>query len=114
MTRSRNRYCLDRRRLFHYTEKKGGYRPRRRPGSAVSTMADRTYLSSRTRDILPSIVRSYIETGEPVASRALSRERQDQLSPASIRNVMADLCEEGYLAQPHTSAGRIPTQKAFQ
>lgn len=77
-------------------------------------MADRTYLSSRDRDILHSIVRSYIETGEPVASRALSRERQDPLSPASIRNVMADLCEEGYLAQPHTSAGRIPTQKAFQ
>lgn len=77
-------------------------------------MADRTYLSSRDRDILHSIVRSYIETGEPVASRALSRGRHDQLSPASIRNVMADLCEEGYLAQPHTSAGRIPTQKAFQ
>jgi len=65
-------------------------------------------------DVLHSIVQSYIESGEPVASRTISRRRRDGLSPASIRNVMADLCDEGYLEQPHTSAGRIPTEKAFR
>jgi heat-inducible transcriptional repressor len=69
---------------------------------------------TRKFEILHAIVRSYIETGEPVASRSVSRERRDHLSPASVRNVMADLCDEGYLAQPHTSAGRIPTEKAFR
>src|SRR6185437_11561303 len=77
-------------------------------------MAEQSFLSARNRDILHSIVRSYIETGEPVASRALSQSRETHLSPASIRNVMAELCENGYLAQPHTSAGRVPTEKAFQ
>jgi heat-inducible transcriptional repressor len=71
-------------------------------------------LKTRHRDILTAIVRAYIETGEPVASRTLSKRRTDTLSPASIRNVMADLCDEGYLAQPHTSAGRVPTEKAFR
>jgi heat-inducible transcriptional repressor len=56
----------------------------------------------------------YIETGEPIGSRTLSRLRTQALSPASIRNVMADLADEGYLAQPHTSAGRVPTEKAFR
>jgi heat-inducible transcriptional repressor len=69
---------------------------------------------SRKLEILHAIVRSYIENGEPVASRSLSKSRRDHLSPASIRNVMADLCDEGYLSQPHTSAGRVPTEKAFQ
>ncbi len=68
----------------------------------------------RKWEILHAIVKSYIETGEPVASRSIARARKDSLSPASIRNVMADLCDEGYLAQPHTSAGRIPTEKAFR
>ncbi len=77
-------------------------------------MADQSDLSPRNREILHSIVRSYIETGEPVASRTVSRHRRDHLSPASVRNVMSDLCQEGYLAQPHTSAGRIPTPKAFR
>ncbi|MEO7142832.1 MAG: heat-inducible transcriptional repressor HrcA [Bryobacteraceae bacterium] len=72
-------------------------------------------MTPRHRDILHSIVETYIETGEPVPSRALVRRRQHhQLSAASIRNVMADLCDDGYLAQPHTSAGRIPTALAFQ
>jgi heat-inducible transcriptional repressor len=70
-------------------------------------------LSLRERAILHSIVRSYIDTGEPVGSRTISRMRSLDLSPATIRNVMADLAEAGYLAQPHTSAGRIPTAKAF-
>ncbi len=71
-------------------------------------------LKTRHREILNSIVREYIETGEPVGSRTLSKLRPNSLSPASIRNVMADLADEGYLTQPHTSAGRIPTEKAFR
>jgi heat-inducible transcriptional repressor len=71
-------------------------------------------LKTRHQDILTSIVREYIETGEPVGSRTLSRHRNEPLSPASIRNVMADLADEGYLSQPHTSAGRVPTEKAFR
>ena len=71
-------------------------------------------LKSRHQEILNSIVRTYIETGEPVGSRTISRSRNSHLSPASIRNVMADLADEGYLSQPHTSAGRIPTEKAFR
>src|SRR6476659_8775910 len=71
-------------------------------------------LNFRYQDILTSIVRAYIDTGEPVGSRTISKRRQNELSPASIRNVMADLADEGYLPQPHTSAGRIPTEKAFR
>ena len=71
-------------------------------------------LSAREQEILQSIVRSYIQTGEPVSSRAIARRRNRPLSPASIRNVMADLADEGYLSQPHTSAGRVPTEKAFR
>ncbi len=71
-------------------------------------------LKSRHREILSSNVRAYIETGEPVGSRTISKLRQEDLSPASIRNVMADLADEGYLSQPHTSAGRVPTEKAFR
>src|ERR1035438_6242438 len=71
-------------------------------------------LNFRYQDILTSIVRAYIDTGEPVGSRTISKRRHNTLSPASIRNVMADLAEEGYLSQPHTSAGRVPTGKAFR
>lgn len=71
-------------------------------------------LRGRAREILHSIVREYIETGEPVGSRTISKQRKDNLSAASIRNVMMDLADEGYLSQPHTSAGRVPTEKAFQ
>ncbi len=77
-------------------------------------MTGRSQFDHRTQNILQSIVEAYIETGEPVASRTLSRVGGRQLSPATIRNVMADLCDEGYLSQPHTSAGRVPTIKAFQ
>jgi heat-inducible transcriptional repressor len=69
-------------------------------------------LSSRHFDILHAIVQDYIETGQPVASRSIARRRP--FSAASIRNMMGDLTEEGYLSQPHTSAGRIPTDRAFQ
>jgi len=71
-------------------------------------------MTPRNFEILHSIVRSYIETGEPIASRTISRAREDGLSAATVRNVMADLADEGYLSQPHTSAGRVPTEKAFQ
>src|ERR1700692_3477656 len=68
----------------------------------------------RNRELLHEIVEAYIESGEPVASRSIARRRGDALSAASIRNVMADLDDEGYLSQPHTSAGRVPTEKAFR
>ncbi len=71
-------------------------------------------LNARLQEVLHTIVRTYIETGEPVGSRTIAKRRNDQLSAASIRNVMADLADEGYLSQPHTSAGRIPTEKAFR
>ncbi len=68
---------------------------------------------ARNLEVLHAIVQAYIETGEPVASRTVARRRRNALSPASIRNIMADLSDEGYLSQPHTSAGRVPTQKAI-
>jgi len=71
-------------------------------------------LTRREQEILHSIIREYIETGEPVGSRTISKRWNDNLSAASIRNVMADLADEGYLSQPHTSAGRVPTEKAFR
>jgi heat-inducible transcriptional repressor len=71
-------------------------------------------LNRRAQDILHSVVKEYIETGEPVGSRTVAKRRNEDLSAASIRNVMADLADEGYLSQPHTSAGRVPTEKAFQ
>jgi heat-inducible transcriptional repressor len=71
-------------------------------------------LNHRTIEVLHSIVHSYIESGEPVPSRSISKQRRDHLSPATIRNVMADLADLGYLDQPHTSAGRVPTEKAFR
>jgi heat-inducible transcriptional repressor len=71
-------------------------------------------MTPRSREILHEIVEAYIATGEPVASRSIARRWHTSLSAASIRNAMADLDDEGYLSQPHTSAGRIPTAKAFQ
>src|SRR2546422_9202865 len=61
----------------------------------------------RNRQILADIVRVYIETGEPVSSRAISKGFEESLSTATIRNVMADLEDGGFLYQPHTSAGRV-------
>ncbi len=71
-------------------------------------------LTPRATEVLHSIVRRYIESGEPVASRTISRARKEPISPATIRNVMADLDDAGYLEQPHTSSGRVPTEKAFR
>jgi len=71
-------------------------------------------LSARARQILYHCVTEYVATGEPVGSRTLSKKSSLDLSPASIRNVLADLEELGYLRQPHTSAGRVPTDRAFR
>ncbi len=71
-------------------------------------------LEDRVKAILNAIVDSYIQTAEPVGSRTLSKHLGLGLSPATIRNVMADLTDQGYLEQPHTSAGRIPTDKAYR
>jgi heat-inducible transcriptional repressor len=68
----------------------------------------------REREILTAIIETYISTGEPVGSRTLSRQNKDGLSPATIRNVMADLVDAGFLGQPHTSAGRVPTAQAYR
>jgi len=70
--------------------------------------------SDRARKILTAIIREYVDAAEPVGSRRLARRYGFDLSPATIRNVMADLEEMGYLLQPHTSAGRIPTDTAFR
>lgn len=72
------------------------------------------FMTLREQEILHALVECYIQTGEPVASRTIARKSKDRLSAATIRNVMADLYDEGYLAQPHTSAGRVPTEKAFR
>jgi heat-inducible transcriptional repressor len=71
-------------------------------------------LSTRARQVLYHCVTEYVATGEPVGSRTLSKKAGLDLSPASIRNVLADLEELGYLRQPHTSAGRVPTDRAFR
>lgn len=73
-------------------------------------------ISPRERLILTAILEMYIATGEPVASQAVARIYADKegMSSATIRNVMVSLSESGLLEQPHTSAGRIPTAKAFR
>ena len=71
-------------------------------------------LSARHIKVLNAVVEDYIHSGEPVGSRTLSRSPRFQLSPATLRNVMADLEESGFLCQPHTSAGRIPTDLGFR
>jgi heat-inducible transcriptional repressor len=68
----------------------------------------------RHQQILSDVVRVYIETGEPVSSRSIAKCQVESLSSATVRNVMADLEEEGYLYQPHTSAGRVPTAAAYR
>jgi heat-inducible transcriptional repressor len=70
-------------------------------------------LNERSREILRHIVDAYMESGEPVGSRTISRRLAMSLSPATIRNVMADLEEAGLLYAPHTSAGRLPTERGL-
>jgi heat-inducible transcriptional repressor len=71
-------------------------------------------LTERSQNILEAIVEDYIASAEPVGSRSITRRHSFNLSPASVRNVMSDLEEMGFLCAPHTSAGRIPTEKGFQ
>src|SRR5262245_24077005 len=71
-------------------------------------------LSDRTRRILAVLVRSYIETGEPVASATLALKAGLNVSPATVRNVLSQLEEMGYVWQPHTSAGRVPTDAGYR
>jgi len=70
--------------------------------------------TERDRKVLQAIIMDYIQTAEPVGSRTVSKKYRMGLSPATIRNVMADLEEMGFLIQPHTSAGRVPTDRAFR
>lgn len=71
-------------------------------------------VTERQLEIILAVVYEYITTGEPVGSRAISKRYLTGKSPATIRNEMADLEEMGYLWQPHTSAGRVPTSKAYR
>ena len=71
-------------------------------------------LSERKHTILKAIIQNYLETGEPVGSRTLSKSTDLNLSSATIRNEMADLEDLGYIFQPHTSAGRIPSDKGYR
>jgi heat-inducible transcriptional repressor len=75
---------------------------------------DTPVLTERAQLLLKALVERYIADGQPVGSRALSRVSGLDLSPASIRNVMADLEDMGFIASPHTSAGRIPTQRGYR
>ncbi len=75
------------------------------PGSSIG---------EREREILTAIVETFIATGDPVGSRTLARSNREGLSAATIRNVMADLADAGYLEQPHTSAGRVPSSEAYR
>src|SRR5579862_8979533 len=71
-------------------------------------------IGEREREILTAIVETFIATGEPVGSRTLSRGNREGLSAATIRNVMSDLADAGFLEQPHTSAGRVPSAEAYR
>lgn len=71
-------------------------------------------LDDRKKKILQAVIRNYLETGEPVGSRTISKYTDLNLSSATIRNEMADLEEMGYILQPHTSAGRIPSDKGYR
>ena len=71
-------------------------------------------LDARSAAVLREIVEQYVATGEPVGSRTLARRLPMNLSPATIRNVMADLTDSGLLFAPHTSAGRLPTDQGLR
>jgi heat-inducible transcriptional repressor len=77
-------------------------------------MAHSGELSDRERKVLEAVIHSYVATAEPAGSRTLSRRFGLGISPATIRNTMSDLEEKGYLFHPHTSSGRVPTDKAYR
>jgi heat-inducible transcriptional repressor len=82
-------------------------------GQFAKIVFEMSELSQRAKQILYACITEFVASGEPVGSRTLSK-KGIELSPASIRNVLSDLEEMGYLHQPHTSAGRVPTDKAFR
>lgn len=71
-------------------------------------------LDQRAAEVLRIVIEEHVKSGEPVSSRRTARLHPEQLSPATIRNIMADLTDEGYLEQPHTSAGRVPTDRGYR
>src|SRR5437867_4625709 len=71
-------------------------------------------LSDRSRRLLATLIREYVETGEPVSSQILARRSGLGLSSATVRNVLTQLEEAGYIHQPHTSAGRVPTDRGYR
>jgi len=71
-------------------------------------------LSQRARNVLKTLIREYVRVGRPIGSRRLSKIYSERLSSATLRNVMSDLEEAGFLSQPHTSAGRVPTKSGYQ
>ena len=73
-----------------------------------------TSLDERTRELLRSLIDLHIASGEPVGSESLARALDRRLSPATIRNIMADLERQGFLSHPHTSAGRVPTDEGYR
>jgi len=86
----------------------------RRSTRARSTPGDDPGLTERSREILEWAISTFVNTGQPVGSRKIARRSREHLSAATVRNIMADLEEMGYLRQPHSSAGRIPTDKAYR
>ena len=83
-------------------------------GGNADSLSPLSLLNERARDVLRQVVDSYVETGEPVGSRTISRSLGVDLSAATIRNVMADLEDAGLLHSPHTSAGRLPTDAGLR
>src|SRR4029077_4379485 len=86
----------------------------KRDSGASKFMVSPVLQHRRHQQILSDVVREYIETGEPVSSRSVARRHVDPLSPATVRNVMADREDGGFLSQPHTSPGRVPTAAAYR
>ena len=75
---------------------------------------DLPMLDERSKTILFAIIDKYIESAEPVGSKTIAKLHPEHLSPATIRGAMAELENDGFLSQPHTSAGRIPTDKGYR
>jgi len=80
----------------------------------IENQGSRSNMNDRSTVVLQSIIENYIRNSEPVGSRTLSKSIGVKLSPATIRNIMSDLAESGFLIQTHTSAGRVPTDKAYR
>src|SRR5687768_7167237 len=71
-------------------------------------------LTEREHEVLDAVIRTYVEPAEPAGSRTIARRFRLGVSPATVRNTMSDLEEKGYLYHPHTSAGRVPTDRAYR